>query len=78
MLILFSQLRKWKGLQRRRMRRRRHCPPQRTGPASPLADIPGCTRSDLSHAAVTSRKVLRAKRQNLFVRHPIQNWEAVA
>ena len=73
MLILFSQLRKWKGLQRRRMRSDDTAPSicsQRTGPASPLADILECTRTGLS-------KVLRAKRTNLFIRRPIKNLEAI-
>ena len=46
---------------------------------TPLVDIQGCKRKAVFLIlAVTPRKVLRTKPQNLLIRLPIQNLEAVA
>ena len=124
MLILFSQLRKWRRLRRRRMREAtttvrlrsqadvsvtRRTPEVKVSSAlvelsppseamlrnidarrsalsepvqrhqTPLVDIQGCKRKAvLLILAVTPGKVLRTKPQNLLIRLPIQNLEAVA
>ena len=46
---------------------------------TPLVDIQGCKRKAfILILAITSGKVLRTKPQNLLIRLPIQNLEAVA
>ena len=46
---------------------------------TPLVDIQGCKRKAVFLIlAVTPGKVLRTKPQNLLIRLPIQNLEAVA